>query len=388
MDFDVILVGGGLANSLIALRLAGLRPETRIAVVDQNPQICGDHTWSFQDTDVTDAQRAWMQPAVIAHWPDQKVIFPKYERVLSMGYNSMRSDRLRAALAHYPAITPVCGVSAEILDPETVLLSDGRRLRAPCVIDGAGFSESPYLRLGYQKFYGVEFEYDAPHGVDRPVIMDATFTQFGGYRFVYLLPFTPTRLLIEDTYYTDGPQLNEEAVRARVVEYAEAKGLAGGRPVHEEKGVLPIALAQNARKFWANVTPGIPRVGMRAALFHATTGYSVPMATRAAEVVAETEPLTSAALFPRIRDHAIAEWKRQTYFRMLNRFLFLAARPEERFHVFQFFYTKPQDTVERFYAGQLSAIDKVRLVWGKPPVPILRAMAAMPEAPQLRAATA
>ena len=46
MDFDLILAGGGLANGLIALRLAATRPEVRVAIVEGGGQIGGNHTWS------------------------------------------------------------------------------------------------------------------------------------------------------------------------------------------------------------------------------------------------------------------------------------------------------------------------------------------------------
>jgi lycopene beta-cyclase len=42
-----------------------------------------------------------------------------------------------------------------------------------------------------------------PHGLIRPTIMDATVGQGDAYRFVYLLPFDETTVLVEDTYYAD-----------------------------------------------------------------------------------------------------------------------------------------------------------------------------------------
>ncbi|MGI4878583.1 MAG: lycopene cyclase family protein, partial [Janthinobacterium lividum] len=46
MDFDLILAGGGLANGLIALRLAAQRPGLRVAIVEASAGIGGNHTWS------------------------------------------------------------------------------------------------------------------------------------------------------------------------------------------------------------------------------------------------------------------------------------------------------------------------------------------------------
>jgi lycopene beta-cyclase len=62
---------------------------------------------------------------------------------------------------------------------------------------------------------------------------------------------------------------------------------------------------------------------------------------------------------------------------MLNRMLFLAAEPSRRRHVFERFYRLRQPLIERFYAGNLTGTDRLRLVVGKPPVPIGPAVAAV-----------
>ena len=45
----------------------------------------------------------------------------------------------------------------------------------------------------------------------------------------------------------------------------------------------------------------------------------------------------------------------------------------------QRFYRLPQPLVERFYAGRPSLIDRARILAGSPPVPIGRALKALPE---------
>ena len=39
MDFDIVLVGGGLANGLLALRLSQLRPDISVAIVEGGSRI-------------------------------------------------------------------------------------------------------------------------------------------------------------------------------------------------------------------------------------------------------------------------------------------------------------------------------------------------------------
>ncbi|MFN7177847.1 MAG: lycopene cyclase family protein, partial [Thermaurantiacus sp.] len=107
------------------------------------------------------------------------------------------------------------GARIDSLGADHAVLSDGTRLDAPCVLDARGAQPGPHLVTGFQKFVGVEIECDAPHGQTHPVIMDATVPQLDGYRFIYLLPFTDRRILIEDTRYSDGADLSDgDLVRA------------------------------------------------------------------------------------------------------------------------------------------------------------------------------
>ena len=66
--------------------------------------------------------------------------------------------------------------------------------------------------------------------------------------------------------------------------------------------------------------------------------------------------------------------RRESFLRLLNRMLFRAAKPEGRYKVLQRFYGLPQGLIERFYAGTLTKTDKLRILIGKPPVPIFKAL--------------
>ena len=57
--------------------------------------------------------------------------------------------------------------------------------------------------------------------------------------------------------------------------------------------------------------------------------------------------------------------------------LFDAADPSERYRIFERFYTLPEPLIERFYAAKSSPLDKLRILSGKPPVPIRSAVAAL-----------
>lgn len=378
MDADLILVGGGLANGLIALRLAQLRPDLRVLVVEGGETFGGNHTWSFFDPDLTPEQHLWVRPLVAHRWPGYTVHFPRHERRLDTPYNSVPSGRLHAALCEaLPEDRRLLGAPAVSVSRSRVQLADQRVLTARAVIDGRGQRAAPDLELGWQKFVGLEVELHEPHGLDVPVVMDARVDQLDGYRFVYVLPFGPKTCLIEDTYYTDGADLAAQDVEARVRAYAASRGWRIARVLRRERGVLPIAIGGDIGGHLGRGEAGVAPVGMAAALFHAITGYSFPNAVRTAEIVAALPAFDAATIDRALREHASATWGGQGYYRLLNKMLFRAARPGERWRVLDRFYTLDAALVGRFYAGRSTAFDKLRILAGKPPVPVSRAVAAL-----------
>jgi lycopene beta-cyclase len=380
----LILVGAGLAATLIAQRLSARADPPEILMLEARSTPHGDHTWSFHLSDLDASDLEWMEPLVGHRWPGQWVRFPAYARYLPMPYASLTGASVARQLARLSNVTLEAGARAHLVRPHGVELADGRRIEASCVVDARGFEPHPALALGWQKFVGVEVETERPHGVDEPVIMDASIDQADGYRFVYLLPFSATRLLIEDTVYADGKALDAEELDARIAAYAAERGWTIRRVCRREKGVLPIALAFDARRFWAERPVDVPQVGLRAALFHPTTGYSLPEGVRVANLIDGVWPIGSAPLARVLRVHALERARAQRFHRFLSRMLFRAASAERRYLVLQHFYRLPLPLIQRFYAGRTTFADSVRILSGRPPVPLGRALACLAESRLLK----
>lgn len=384
---DVILAGGGLANSLIALGLKRARPTLRVVMLERAAARDASHTWSFFQTDLSPWGVQVLMPLVAASWPAYEMRFPRHRRTLTTPYASLASDGLGQAVEAALGADLQRGVEVAEVSPQAVGLADGRRLTAPLVIDGRGAGRpSPHLQLAWQKFVGMEVRLSRPHGLTHPVVMDATVAQLDGYRFVYLLPFSADTLLIEDTRYSDGPGLADDDLRAEIRAYAADQGWEIAEVLREERGVLPITLGGDLDAYLAEHAPGVPLSGMRAALFHPTTGYSLPDAAALAEAVAGAPVLTSAAIFALVQARSRRLWRERGFFRALNRMLFLAAEPAARYRILQRFYRLPQPLIERFYAGSSTLRDQLRVLVGEPPVSIRRALKALPPSAARRAA--
>jgi lycopene beta-cyclase len=363
--FDYVLVGGGLQNALVAAALARHQPAARVALVEATERLGGNHLWCFHALDVPESARPYVEPFVVRRWPRYRVRFPSYARTLEEPYAAVTSDALHeraCVLAENGPLELFLGQAALKVEPERVELASGSVLRAPVVIDSRGPERfARHDAIGYQKFLGLELDVTPESAPSEPMLMDSTVEQVDGLRFVYVLPLAPGRVLVEDTYFSDGPELERGTLEARIVEYAERAGLVVRGVARKEHGVLP--LPRRAPLSVAS-TRGLVRGGYQGGWFHPTTGYSFPLAVRLAEVVAKSE---ASELFANLAELATRTARQQRFAALLNRLLFRGFAPERRYGAFERFYRMPADTVRRFYSLSLTPSDRLRLVCGRPP---------------------
>lgn len=375
---DLAIVGGGLAGSLVALALAKKRPGLDVRIIESAGAIGGNHVWSFFADDVS-AEDRWIVAPLISHgWTAYDVAFPAHARTFRMGYYSIESSRLdQVVRSELPEKALLMRRKVLAAGPRAVVLADGDRIEARGVIDARGPGDLGLLDLGWQKFVGREYRLSEAHDDPRPMVMDATVPQSDGYRFVYCLPFAATRMFVEDTYYSDGPELDAAALRARTDAYVAARGWQVDRVAHEEAGVLPVVMGGDFEAYWQSGGNKTAKAGMRAGLFHPTTGYSLPDAVRTAALIAEADDLSGKGLHDLTHGFARRLWKARGFYRMLDTMLFKAAEPDERYRILERFYRLDPRLIGRFYAGRSTVLDKLRVLTGKPPVPLGRAVAAI-----------
>lgn len=379
MRFDGILVGGGLQSCLIARAVLARDPGAKLAVIERGEKLGGEHTWCFHSGDLDGGMEDVVKPLVVRRWPAYDVRFPEGARRIDRGYAMLHSERLAevmtAELEHAPGTKLLLGAAATQVASDAVTLEDGEVLNAPWVIDSRG-PESLRLNGGaFQKFVGLELSLASPWRSELPLIMDATVPQTDGFRFMYSLPLSPSRVLLEDTYYSESAVLDVPELTRRILAYAEATGVKVVSVVRTERGVLPIPLGPLTPP---DVSP--LQGGYAGGWFHATTGYSLPAAARLARLVAESWPSApTAQALSRLRRELSCQNK---FFRVLNRLLFRAYEGPKRWQALARFYRMPEATIERFYAMRTTRWDQARILLGRPPrgVSLTRAFAELTHA--------
>lgn len=375
---DVAIVGGGLSGGLIALALRQARPELDVVLVEAGEALGGNHRWSWFETDLDRAGHALLAPFRKTEWSGYDVFFPQHARTLQARYFSLASPDFDAGLRRELSQQTIrTGRKVEYCTPDSVTISGGEVIPARAVIDCRGFGATTHLRGGWQVFMGRHMRTRAPHGINRPIIMDARVEQLGGYRFVYVLPLGANDIFFEDTYYQDSPVLDRSELSRRLDEYATAQGW-DGELVGSETGVLPVVSGGDFSAYAREQQlDRMPQAGARALLAHPLTSYTVPQAVETAQLIAANAELPGDQLAALLAAHARQHWNRTGYYRLLGRILFGAPSPKERYRIFQRFYTLDERLIERFYAARSIPFEKFRVLAGKPPVAIPAALRAI-----------
>jgi lycopene beta-cyclase len=382
MKYDLVIVGGGLAGSLL---LAGIRhhhPRIKILLLEKSQTLGGNHTWCFHQHDLPEKSKIWLLPLVSKVWDSYEVRFPTYSRVLNSKYFCIKSEDLHEKISkvYEKSIRFNCEVISwqrtHSLEKGTVLqLSDGSTLNAGTVIDARGWVHTfAASSVGWQKFVGLEVKLKAPHGLQRVLLKDVTITQIDGYRFFYLLPFSETELLVEDTYYSNHAILKDERIEQEIKKYIEEKGWEIETIKRKEIGCLPLTM------YPVTASRSESSIGAASLIFNPVTGYTLPMTLQLIDQILESSSLTEngiAAQAKKIRQQFSSNEK---YYRLLNRMMFLAAEPTRRYLMLERFYRLNEDLIQRFYSGQLGPWDRFRILFGKPPVPIFKALRVLREA--------
>ena len=376
---DIAIVGGGLAGGLTALAIAKAHPNLQIALFEAGGTFGGNHRWSWFPSDLSEPAAGLLDEFPQASWDGgYDVSFPKYTRTLRNSYRSIVSNDFDAVLRRkLPQSAIRTGNRIEELSASHLTLSNSEVIEAGTVIDTRDFAPSEHLSGGWQVFLGQRINTQKPHGQTRPIIMDANVTQHGAYRFVYSLPLSDDEIFVEDTYYADTPQLDRDQLAQRTADYAEARGWSGD-VIHEETGVLPVVTDGDFDAHRARfVIDGVVLAGARGLFTHPLTSYTLPIATQNAVWLAENAHRPAAELAKLCEARARDHWQTTAHYRALGRMLFDAAKPDQRYRIFERFYTLREPLITRFYAAQPTSCDKFRVLCGRPPVSVGRAIAAL-----------
>ena len=363
--FDFALCGGGLQNSLIIAALCGMKSSNKIALIEKS-KIGGNHTWCFFGSDISQSMRDQLAPYISYHWSCYEVRFPKYSRILHTPYYMMSSTKLREIiLSEFKSKKGSYiyeDTTIKSINQSSVNIQNGTSVKATILVDSRGTTAHPQ-KTGFQKFYGQELSLKSPHNFQHPILMDATVPQKDGFRFMYVLPLSNKKIIIEDTSFSNGPELEENERIQAISDWLQKHKLEPTKIHRTEKGILPMPWCKHATPKNSE-SDKIIYAGYLGGWFHPGTGYSIPVAAELAEIIATT---SHKFLFKALKSIKQRLQYQAKFFYLLNKFLFLSYTTENRINIFENFYKLPENTIRRFYSMSLVPKDKFKIFRWPPP---------------------
>ena len=280
--FDYLIVGGGAAGLSLAYQMAQ-EPQLahkKVLIIEPDAKAQNDRTWSFW----ADAPGPF--DGIVAHeWGKIAFRSPGFERVIELGryryktINGLDYYRfVQGALAGNAQFTRIRGEVSELVNTAIGV----------CAITATGIFTARYAfdsrppdlqrlkqpekyRYLLQHFVGWEVETETD--VFDPTTME--FMDFRGAqqheaRFIYVLPFSPRKALVEYTLFSATPLAKTE-YEAAIREYLHhTLGLKTYRITAEEMGAIPMT----DHPLPAREGPNIINLGTRGGRAKPSTGYA------------------------------------------------------------------------------------------------------------------
>ncbi len=373
--YDFILAGGGLAGLSLAFHLirSPLR-ERSILIVDKDAKDRNDRTWCFWTKRPT-----VFDGIVYRSWDRLRFIGEGFARDFTLGdyrYQMIRGidfyHFVRQELAARPNVTFAQGV----VDSVEGGAREARVKVGDQVFTGAWLFDSLYkpaerettpvrYRDLKQHFKGweIETQRDA-FDPSTPTLFDFRTPQNGTMRFVYMLPFSERRALIEYTLFS-AELLKREEYERGLREHIESRlGIGDYRIVEEEDGIIPMT----DRPFPRRAGQRVMNIGIRGGRVKPSTGYAFLRVQR-----------DSAAIVQSLleRGHPFGVPRDSAWYRLHDSIMLevMARNGGRMARIFtDLFKNNPIERVFRFLDEAGAIHDDLRLLASLPPWPFLRAL--------------
>ncbi len=410
-SYDIILAGAGLSGLTLALELAR-RPgfkDKKILLLDRDTKQQNDRTWCFWATDAEP-----LPPVVFKSWDRCRFFSSGFETMMDISpfrYRMVRGiDFYRWAgseLAQYPNIDRLQATILRIDAGAGVVYTEAGAFSAPLIFNSA-FTKIPVLPAAnelypnpplstepstpepstvhlppstvepstvyrppstvslLQHFKGWMIETPAPAFDPTAVtFMDFRIDQHGETRFVYVLPFSETRALVEFTVFSPA-LLPEEAYAAALKNYLDKYlKISAFEIAEEEFGVIPMT----DFPFPAAQDGALINIGTAGGFVKASSGYAFKRTQRKIRAFVDAWERSGHP------DPAVlrSPWLFRAFDSIFLRVL--ANRNELGSIIFTHLFQKlPATLVLRFLDEDSTMIENIRLVNAPPMRPFLKAL--------------
>ncbi|WP_299024733.1 lycopene cyclase family protein [uncultured Thermanaerothrix sp.] len=373
-EFDFIILGAGAAGLSLAYHLlqSPLR-DRRVLLVEREEKVRNDRTWCFWSN-----RPSLFEPIYFHTWP--RLTVRHWNETLNLdlqdyAYHMIRgADYYRFVLSALNGAANVTLVQGEVKEvfQDTYGISvwvDGREYRGRWGFDST-FSVQAWARQPeryhylWQHFKGWVIESDLPvFDSTQGTLFDFRTSQNGAMRFMYVLPWSPTRALVEYTLFSPtflDEQAYDNALRAYV---EEVLNLSRYHILEQERGAIPMT----DHPFERRAGPRLLNIGTKGGRVKPSSGYAF------LRIQADSAAIVRSLVQ---YGHPFALPVAPRRFRVLDRIMLqvMWRKGERMADIFmQLFRNNPARRIFRFLDEQASVAECLQVLVSLPPGPFLRA---------------
>jgi lycopene beta-cyclase len=369
--YDYIIAGAGCAGLSLAVHMirSGKFGNKKILIVDKEEKIKNDRTWCFWET---------------APGPFEDIVFKKWDKVWIHGKGISKLINLRPyqyklirgidfytycfdLVRRQKNITLYYGAIQQIIgeENETGVIVDDKKFSADYVFNSIlpgkpDLKKNEYWLL--QHFKGWIIETGQPvFNPSEATLMDFRVGQRQGTSFVYVMPFTESKALVEYTLFSKElltPQQYDEELKRYLQEIA---GINSYAVMEEESGVIPMT-----NHHFATHYNKVINIGTAGGQTKASSGYTFRFIQKHSAAI--TEQLIKTG------EPFIAPGKKRFHFYDSTLLHILYHNKLQGKDIFTdlFVKNKPQQVL-RFLDNESSLKDELKIISSLPALPFLKA---------------
>ena len=279
MDYDYIILGGGASGLSLAHRMSehGYFDDKKIAIIEQSPKVENDRTWSFWEDEAGPYEsilhKKWSQLEFHSSTLSKHLdISPYvYKMIRGIDFYNYTYGKLADAPHIKQIFEPITSID-EHTDSVTVQTAS-QKLTAKHVFKSypsvdIDKEKHIYVAQHFKGFF-IETEVDS-FDPDKAVFMDFRIDQKGEARFLYVLPESKRKALVEVAIFSNNI-LSQKEYDTILTDYIEQYMDVDSYSISEEEfGVIPMT----TYPFHHHNTKNITHIGTGGGIVKSSSGYA------------------------------------------------------------------------------------------------------------------
>lgn len=249
-SYDIIIAGGGLSGLSLAYRAftSGVWKDEKVLIVDKVIKVQNDRTWCFWEKQVSP-----FEDIIHKTW-SEFLFFSNQGQNIPMDTHPYVYKMIRASDFYQYTINYLSSIDSVTFLQGDIQQIDSTNSGCEVVIDGGAYRSTYVFNSIYKKpekhtfqqyflqhFKGLVIETDVFKGcVDQIHFMDYRTSQRYGLAFVYVLPISEKKILVEYTLFSEkllGSKTYDEELQKYISEILKIEDY---KVLEQEFGVIPM----------------------------------------------------------------------------------------------------------------------------------------------------